>query len=185
MSSSPEQPKYLQIARVLRPHGVRGDVRVQVLSSAPDRLMGLESVLVGPAPESYRSNRDGLKLYPITRVHRDKGDLWLLHFGGIDDRDAADALREMFLFVPLEDALPLQSGEYYIFQLIGLNVISTDGKALGTLAEVFETGANDVMIVKGDAYGDVLLPLIDGLIQNVDLEGRVITVSLLDGLLPD
>jgi 16S rRNA processing protein RimM len=184
-SDLPPPPKYLQIARVLRPHGVRGDLRIQVITSFPDRMNERPNVFIGPAPDSYRATREGLKAFRITRAHRDKGDQWLIHLSGIDDRDAAEAFRTMSVFVPIEDATPLQDGEFYLFQLMGLAVVSTDGKALGTLTQVLETGANDVLVVKGEVYGEVLLPLIDGVIQQVDLPGRTITVHLLDGLLPD
>ncbi|MBX3063600.1 MAG: 16S rRNA processing protein RimM [Anaerolineae bacterium] len=178
-----ETPKYLQIAKVLKPHGIRGDVRVQVLTGYPERMIDLEKVFIGPAPESYRASKQDLSRYQITRAARDKNNQWLIHLKGIDDRDAAEPLRDMYVFVAIEDAVPLEENEYYLFQLVGLQVQTTEGEALGKLTDVMETGANDVFIVKGEAYGEVLIPVIDGVIQNVDLEAQIVTVALPDGLL--
>jgi 16S rRNA processing protein RimM len=185
MPATPDQPPYLQVARVLRPHGIRGDLRVQVITSFPERLLKLKRVFVGPAAESYRAGRQALQAYSVTRAHHDKNDHWLIHLGGVDSREAADKLREMLLFVALEEAVPLEENEYYLYQLIGLEVLTVDGQPLGKLIEVLETGANDVFIVRGETYGEVLLPVIDGAIQSVDLEAGQMVMHLPDGLLPD
>lgn len=186
MTDSAAQPQYLQLARVLKPHGIRGDLRIQVVTSFPERMIHLEKVFVGPAPESYRASRVGLKAYRVTKSHHDKNDQWLIHLRGVDTREAADALRDMHLFVALEDAVPLEADEYYMFQLMGLDVYNAaDKQLLGKLVDVLETGANDVFIVRGELYGEVLLPFIEGAIESVDLAAGKIVMHLPDGLLPD
>jgi 16S rRNA processing protein RimM len=186
MTDSAEQPRYLQLARVLKPHGIRGDLRIQVVTNFPERMIDLEKIYVGPAPESYRASKEGLKAYRVTKSHRDKNDQWLIHLRGIDSREAADTLREMQLFVALEDAVPLQTDEYYLFQLMGLDIYdATDNRLLGKLTDVLETGANDVYVVRGETFGEVLIPALDDTIQQVDLAAGTVVMRLPNGLLPE
>ena len=186
MTDSAEQPRYLQLARVLKPHGIRGDLRIQVVTSFPERIAGLEKIFVGPAPESYRASKEGLKPYRVTKSHRDKNDQWLIHLSGIDSREAADTLREMHLFVALEDAVPLETDEYYLFQLMGLDIYdAADNRLLGKLSDVLETGANDVYVVRGETLGEVLIPALEDTIQEVDLVAGKVVMRLPNGLLAD
>jgi 16S rRNA processing protein RimM len=184
MTESADQPRYLQLARVLKPHGIRGDLRVQIVTNFPERMIDLEQIFVGPAPESYRADRVGLKSYRLTKAHRDKNDQWLVHLRGIDTREAADAFREMYLFVSIEDAVPLEADEYYLFQLMGLEVYNAaDDELLGKLSHILETGANDVFIVRGESRGEVLIPSLEDTIQSVDLAAGKIVMRLPEGLL--
>lgn len=178
---TPAGPQFLILARVLRPHGVRGDVRVQVVTRFPERMISLDVIYVGRDPTDPAS----LRQHHVTRAHHDKDNLWLLHFEGVNDREAADRFRAQYLCVALEDAVPLADDEVYLFQVIGLEVRTTDGMVLGNVADVLETGANDVYIVKGETYGEVLIPAIQGVIQDINVESGLMIVQLPAGLLPD
>jgi 16S rRNA processing protein RimM len=87
--------------------------------------------------------------------------------------------------VSIEDAVPLDEGEVYLYQLIGMTVQTDDGRELGQITEVLETGANDVYIVKSPDYGEVLIPATDETILETNAETRRIVVKLPEGLLPD
>jgi 16S rRNA processing protein RimM len=174
-------PPYLAVARVLRPHGVRGDLRVQALTRFPERMYRLEQVFLGPAPDDYTA----LRPHTVRRVRPEKDEFWLLHLEGIDDRDEAEPLRGQFIFVALADAVPLAEDEVYVFQIMGLEVRTLDDFVLGRVVDVIETGANDVYVIQGEAYGEVLLPAIEGVIVRIDVEGGLMTVNPLPGLLPD
>lgn len=178
-------PQYLMLARILRPHGVRGDVRVQVVTSFPERMTELDTVFIGPAADTPLSSRQPMTGYRVVRAKHDKADNWLLHLDGINDRESAEPLRNLCLFVALADAVPLEENEYYLFQLIGLDVVTDSGQPLGKLVNVLETGANDVLVVHGERYGEVLLPLLDGIITSVDLAAGTMTVTVPAGLLPE
>jgi 16S rRNA processing protein RimM len=121
----------------------------------------------------------------VARARPDKSDYWLMHLEGIDDREAADRLRGRYILVALGDAVPLEPGEVYLFQLIGLDVLTAGGARLGAVAEIIETGANDVLVVRGGPYGEVLLPVIEPVIKKIDLAARTLLVDPLPGLLPD
>jgi 16S rRNA processing protein RimM len=108
----------------------------------------------------------------------------LLRFREAPDRTQAERLRGLMLMVRLEDAVPLAEGEFYLYQVIGLSVHTVDGLELGTITEVLETGANDVYIVNGGPFGEVLIPVTPDTIVETDIPGGRLIVRLPDGLLP-
>jgi 16S rRNA processing protein RimM len=166
------------VGQVLRPHGVRGEVRVKILTGYPERLEQHACFyLARPAsPEAVRR-------YPVEqlRLHQ---DVLLLKLGGCDDRNTADALRGMLVQIPAAEAVPLEEGEYYLFQLVGMQVETEDGEHLGRVTQVLETGANDVYIVQG-SRGEMLLPAIEDVMVELDLESRRMVVRLTPGLLEE
>jgi 16S rRNA processing protein RimM len=105
----------------------------------------------------------------------------ILKLTGCDSRNDAETLRGHWLQVPIEQAIPLEEDEYYLFQLVGLEVRTAEGEVLGELAEVLQTGANDVYVVRGPA-GELLLPDIPQVIQEIDLEAGRMLVQLAPGL---
>jgi 16S rRNA processing protein RimM len=108
----------------------------------------------------------------------------LLKLGGCDDRTAAELLRGMLVQVPAESAAPLESDEFYQFQIIGLAVETDTGQHLGKVVEVLETGANDVYVVRGPS-GEVLLPAVDEVVREVDPASGRMVVHLLPGLVDE
>jgi 16S rRNA processing protein RimM len=162
--------QYLVIGQIVAPRGLRGELKVRVETEDPGRFADLESVYLGPDRARYA--------VAGARVHN---GFALLVLKGVADRDAADALRGLTVYVDQEQALPLGVDEYYQFQLEGLQVRTQDGLELGRLTEVLETGANDVYVVAGSA-GELLLPAIKDVILTIDIAGGTITVRVPDGL---
>ena len=178
--SEPSGPQYLVLARVLRPHGVRGDLSVQILTDFPDRMRDLDVVYLGVDPDKPRR----MTAQHVTWARRAKNDQWFVHLDGVEDRDAADAFRSQYLFVSLADAVPLEEDEVYLFQVIGLEVKTAEGESLGRVTGIIETGANDVYVVQGEAYGEILIPAINGVILKTDPDAGIMLVQLPAGLLP-
>ena len=170
-------PPFLLLGQVLRPHGVRGELRVEVLTAYPERIVPQQRVYLGPDPADVSAAR----LYTIAQARRHQQYL-ILQLAEVGDRNAAELLREQYVMVAFEDAIPLEDDEYYLFQVIGLEVVTTEGEALGRITDVLETGANDVFVVRGPR-GEVLLPVIDECVQCIDFDAGTITVRLLEGLL--
>lgn len=172
------EPHYLLVGRVSRPHGVRGELRVEIVTDYPERLsQHTDFYLARPdSPTTVRRY-----LVEKVRIHR---DVALLKLVGCDDRNAADELRGLLVQIPIEDAVPLEEGEYYLYQLIGVWVETEDGEGLGQVVDVIETGANDVYVVRGPR-GEVLLPAIEDVVLELDLESKRMVVHLLAGLLPE
>lgn len=170
------EPRYLAVGRVQRPHGVRGEVRVEILTGYPERL-GRHAAFYLAHPHSP----EAVRRYHVEqlRLHR---NVLLLKLGGCDDRNAAESLRGMLVQIPIEDAVPLEEGEYYLYQVIGVQVETEDGEPLGRVIEVLDTGANDVYVVWGPR-GEVLLPAIKDVVLELDLDARRLVVRLMPGLL--
>lgn len=150
---------------------MRGEVRVELHTDDANRFRELASVHIGD-PSAKPTGIRG------AREHQ---GIVLLTFEGIDDRDAAETLRNQWLYIPVEDAAPLAEGEYFLYQLEGLAVHDTEGRALGKLVEVMETGANNVFVVRGP-LGDILLPDIPDVVSDIDFDAGRMTVQLLPGL---
>lgn len=173
----PEKPQYLVVGEVLRPHGVRGEVRMRVLTENREQLLDLDYVYLADSAEDRSRVRLDVK---NTRFNKSYA---LLSLVGYNNRNDAERLRSKLVMIDSEQAAPLEGDQYYLFQLIGLQVVSDD-KTIGHVKEVLQTGANDVYIVDSPAHGELLLPAHDETIVRIDFEARVITMSLPDGLIP-
>lgn len=178
-STPSEPPPFLLLGRVLRPHGVRGELRIEVLTDYPERIVPDREVFLGRTPDDPASTT----AYRVLKARTHQQYL-ILQLEGVPDRNAADLLRERFVMVPIEDAVPLEEGEFYLYQAIGLAVYTVEGEHLGEVTDVLETGANDVYVVQGPR-GEILLPSIDECVIEIDIENRKMTVRLMDGLLGD
>jgi 16S rRNA processing protein RimM len=165
------EPRYLSIARIVRPWGVRGEMKLEVLTSFPNKLERLTRVYVGPDATPHE----------VARFRWHSGQLHL-RLSDVRDANAAEALRDQLVQIPAEEAVPLGPGEYYEHQLIGLNVVTTDSEPLGQVVEVMATGANDVYVLQGPR-GEILLPARVEVVRQIDLKAGTMTVSLLPGLL--
>lgn len=174
------KPNYLTLGEILRPHGLRGEMRMRILTDYPERLTkGLETVYVGESPEQIDATPFTLE---SARFHK---DYLLITLKGVNDRNEADAFRGKMVMVDIDHAVPLEDGEFYLYQLIGLTVRTTEGQELGEIHQVIETGANDVYVVKSRNYGEILIPSHDETLISIDFEANIITMLLPEGLLPD
>ncbi len=169
----PQSPKYLIIGRVLKPWGVHGEMKIAILTEFPERFASLRQVLLGEDAKSF--SVDSARLLG-------GGTAALLKFKGIDSPEDAEPLRDLLVQVPVEDAVKLPKGKLYLYQLIGLRVTTTDGQALGEIAEVLDTGANDVYVVK-DGAREILIPAIEDVVKEIDLERGEVVVQLMEGLI--
>lgn len=179
MPDSPrEHPEYLVLGRVLRPHGIKGELRVGTMTDYPERVAELDSVFLSRDIEG----RDA-KAFPIesVRLHQ---DYILVKFSNIPDRNAADRLRDLYMLIDLENAVPLDDDEVYLYELIGLTVQLEDGTRIGTLEDIMETGANDVYVVKSETHGTILIPAHDETVVEVDPDAGHIIVAPPPGTLP-
>ena len=168
------EPAYLAIGFLRRPHGVRGEMLMDVLTDFPERIQPKVQVYVG---EEHRP----MKI--ASRRETSKG--MLISFEGIRVREEVGAFRNQYLYVLAADRPPLPEGEYYHHQLVGLRVLEENGAELGVLESVLETGANDVYIVRSAAGKEILLPAIPSVVKSVHLESGEMRVHLLPGLLDE
>ena len=166
----------ISVGRIFGAHGIRGEVKVESLTDFPERFREGE-VLILVTPEGAARE----VTIRSSRIHR--GAVLIL-IDESPDRNAAEALRGGFFKIREKDLMRLPAGEFYHFQLVGLEVRTEDGDAIGTIEEVMPTGARPVLVVRKDGR-EVLLPHIDDVVRAVDLKGGTMTVRLLEGLIPE
>jgi 16S rRNA processing protein RimM len=166
------EPVYLAAGLLRRPHGVRGEIMLEIRLEHPEQFQPGAVYYVG---ENHT---------PITiRTSRPHQKGVLISFEDIHDRDEIGKFRNVHLFAATADLPALPEGEYYDYQLIGLDIIEKEtGKALGKLKEIIKTGANDVYLVKPKSGKELLLPAIPDVILDIDLAQSQMSVFLLDGL---
>ena len=180
MAKKSNKPNYLILGKIVRPHGIRGELRMKIMTDYPERLVNeLKTVYIGTNP-----NQSDAEAYTIksARFHK---DFMLLTLDDIADRNEAERFRNQLVMIDIEHAVPLEDGEVYLYELIGLTVKTDDGKTLGTIKDVIETGANDVYVIRSREYGELLIPIHDETLLKIDTEAEIVTVKLPDGLLPD
>lgn len=171
-SFNPGEPVFLAVGRLGKPHGIKGEIQMVVLTDFPERLKVGLKVYLG---EDHQPNK-------IVSVRRNNQRL-LIRFAGMKDRSQVEQLRTLPVFVRTEDIPPLAAGELYLHQILGFSVEDSALGVLGFLAEVLETGANDVYIIRPDAGKDILIPAIPEVILEIDLMHRLIRVELPEGLI--
>lgn len=155
---------------MLKPWGFRGELKIQILTDFPDRFASLRVVFLG----------EDAKRFSVESARLHSGAA-LLKLQGVDSPEDASKLREQVVQVPIKEAVPLPEGKYYLYQLIGLNVKTTEGRNLGKIEDVLDTGANDVYVVN-DGQREVLIPAIEPVVKHVDLDRGEMLVQLLEGL---
>jgi len=170
----PPRPTLVVVGRVIRPHGVRGELRVQPDTDFPQRLRTLPQAVLVTAERSTPVRVEAV---------RPAGEAVLVKVAGIDSAEAAAAWRGAYLAVPPELAAPLPAGRHYVFDVLGLTVETEDGRVLGTVDEVLRTPAHDVYVVRGAR--EVLLPAISSVVLQVDPAGGRMVVRPLPGMLED
>jgi 16S rRNA processing protein RimM len=171
-------PDRLVVGRVLRPHGVRGELSVEVLSDAPERF--------APAAELGVGDPDGakpLRTAVVAASRRHQGRL-LLSLEGVEDRDAADRLRGAWLSIPAASARPLDPDEFWPHQLVGLAVVDRQGRERGRVADVVPGAAHDLLSVELPGGASALVPVVAALVT-VELDAGRVLVDAVPGLLDE
>ena len=163
----------LQVGVITSTHGIRGEVKVFPTTDDVSRFKKLKNVILDNGKEHRDLEIESVKFFK---------NMVILKFKGIDNINDVEKYKKAPLFVTRENAVPLEEDEYFIADLIGLKVVSDEGEDLGIIADVLQTGANDVYIIKKDNVEDLRVPAIHECIKNVDIEGGTMQVHLLAGL---
>lgn len=164
----------LQVGIITSTHGVRGEVKVYPTTDDPRRFRRLKEVVLDTGKEKMNLEIEGVKFFK---------QFVILKFKGLDNINDIEKYRQKSLYVTRKNAVRLQRDEYFIADLIGLKVQDEDGKELGTVKDVIETGANDVYEVEMADGKSLLLPAIKQCILNVDVENGTMQVHVLEGLI--
>ena len=169
MGKEPAPPEFLIVGYILAPWGIRGEVKVEVVTDFPERFAPQKVVYLNTRPleiESCRPHKQHLVVKLAT----------------IDSVEDAEKLRGQDLTIPRSELYPLPEGQYYTFQLIGLKVVTTEGETLGRITDIMATASNDVYIVEGKR-GEILIPAIEDVVKSIDLNKGKIVIEVIEGLL--
>jgi len=180
---TPSPDDLLLMGRIGRPHGVRGEMKVTPDTDEPSRFELVNRLFLGASPEMARERRvDGVRFqYPKGRT------VILLSLDAVDDLDAAEALRGNNLYASSTDLPPLEDGEAYLHDLIGLVAYFVDdsgesvGDPIGTVHDLLD-GAQLLFAIRREGKPDVLVPDVEAIVAAVDLEGKRLLLHPLEGL---
>ena len=165
--------QFLQVGVISSTHGIRGEVKVFPTTDDPMRFKKLKKVLLDTGRERVELEVQSVRFFKQFAI---------VKFKGIDNINDIEKYKGKGIFVPREDAVPLDEDEYYIADLIGMEVFTEDGH-FGVVRDVMETGANEVYIVESDEHGEVLIPAIRQCVLDVNVEEKKMKIRLMDGLI--
>jgi 16S rRNA processing protein RimM len=175
----------LTVGRVVKAHGIGGEVVVEIRTDDPAARFAPGNTL-----RAKRSRGDGEEASYVVADAREHGARLLVRLAGVDDRDAADALRGSLFVVDSDDLPPIDEPDtYYDHQLEGLHVRTTTGQDVGAVAEVLHTAAGELLAVRrattdaGGESGEVLVPFVSAIVTSVSLDDRMIEIDPPEGLL--
>lgn len=164
----------LEIGQIVNTFGIKGFVKVTPFVDDISRFDDLKKV--------YIKKQKILKELEVEEVKYHK-NMVLIKFKGIGKVEDAETLKNSYIEVDRENAIDLEEGTYFIVDLIGLQVITDEGDSLGKLDDIFNTGSNDIYVVKDELGKQILLPAISEVIKEINLEENKIIVHLLEGLI--
>ena len=164
------------IGRVVKPHGVRGKMKVEYFGEDLHRFFSYRKIFI-------EDEKSGLESYEILEVIPQPPRL-ILRLKGIEKIEEIEPLIGKKILIEKETLPELEEGEYYWIDLVGIEVETREGKKIGKVREIFSTGAHDVYVVEGKR-GEIFLPAIEDVIQSIDLRKRVMKVVRMEGLWED
>ena len=171
-----DETEWATIGQVVAPFGLRGELKVYLLTDVPNRFAQLETIYLGPDHTPCR----------IVGVRPFKGEMILLRLQGVEDPTAADTMRRVALQIPLSQLAKLPPDSYYHHEILGLQVITLKGQMVGKIVDIIETGGNDVYVIRGgDGGKDILIPAIKDVVKQVDLIRQMMYIDPIQGLLDD
>lgn len=164
----------ITIGKVLKPWGVRGELKIEPLTDHLGRFRSLTRVVL--------TMPDGQEQECAVRSVRYQGETPFLLLRGYDSPEQTAALTGALVRIPEEEAVPLPEGRYYWFELLGMEVFSEAGERLGTIVDIFETGSNDVYVLKHECR-EVYLPATAEVVREIDREHKRMVIRLMEGLM--
>lgn len=171
-SSSKDEPVFVILGKFRRPHGIRGEIRMSVFTDQPALMESGQTIYVGDRYQPFQIKNT-----------RWAGDDLLVSLKELPDRTAVEIFRNVMVYMKGEDVPELPEGDYYIHQLVGLEVVTDQDQKLGRIKEILLTGANDVYLVETGSGKDLLLPAIDQVVLEINHAEGFVLVHIIPGLL--
>jgi len=161
------------VGKVLKPQGIDGSVKVEIITSFPEHFLDLKQVFI------LKENTK--QAYSIEHV-RLSNRFVFIKFAGVNSIEQAEALRNQYLYIEEKDLTPLGEDEYYVHDLLGLKVFDEQGNYHGIISDVWSYTANDVYVVKTETGAELLLPAIKSVIKKIDRKAGKMIIHLMEGL---
>jgi 16S rRNA processing protein RimM len=164
------------IGKVLRPQGIKGEVKVIPVSPRPERFEKLKKVFL---------KQDNIQTYTIEKVRLagESSRFVYIKFKEITTRTAAESLRDAEILIEQGDLIQLQENEYFIHDLIGCRVVSEQGAYIGEIVDVWQLSSNDIYVLQAESGKEILIPAIRDVVKKVIPEAKQVIIHLLEGLL--
>lgn len=179
--AGPANALLIRIGRIIGVHGLRGGLRFRPDNPDSDSIENLERIFVAVG-SNVSDLEDPPSEYRVVDVASVGHGAIRLMLDGIGDATQAEALKGKTVFADQRDLPTPEEHEFYHYEAIGCEVMLTDGRRIGTIAEVFATGANDVFVVRGEG-GEVLVPVIADVVKEIDVANRRVVIEAVPGLL--
>jgi len=166
---------YLIVGKIVNTHALQGEVKIMSSSDfKEDRFKKGNSLYI-----DFNGDQIEVKI-ASHRIHKGAD---LIKFSGLNSINDVEKYKGCDILVDYEDLGELEENEFYYYEIIGCQVDTVDGETIGTVKEIIETGANDVWVIERKGSKDALIPYIEEVVKSVDVENKLITVQLLEGLL--
>ncbi|MCM2674761.1 ribosome maturation factor RimM [Alkalicoccobacillus plakortidis] len=167
--------EWYKVGQLVNTHGVRGEVRILSTTDFVEKRFAKGSTLA-------IRQENGTYLNLTVKTHRSHKQFELLTFEGYENINDVEPFKGQTLYVSADQQEELEIGEYYYHEIIGCTVISEEGLKIGRVIEILSPGANDVWVVKREGQKDLLVPYIESVVREVDINNKTITIHLLEGL---
>lgn len=167
--------KMFTIGKIINTHGIKGEVKVKQITDFEERFsIGATVFLITHDDQQLELMIDGC---------RTQQDLLLIHFTGYDTIDAVQDFKGTLLKIKSAQLTELNEHEFYYYEIIGCTVYTMDEEEIGKVDSIFSPGANDVWVVKGSNQKEILIPYIEDVVKEVDIENKRIVIEPIEGLL--
>ena len=165
--------EYFEIGQIVNTSGLKGILKIKPFTDDIKKFSNLKTI--------YIKTKSGLTEFKIEQVRYVK-NMVMLKLAGIDTVEEAEKYRNLYIKILRDQEEELEEGSYYVVDILGCKVNTDANQELGKIVDVFQTGSNDVYVVKDEQGKQILLPAIKDVIKNVDIKNKIITVHLLEGL---
>jgi 16S rRNA processing protein RimM len=162
------------IGYIIKPQGIRGEVKIDPVTPDPNRFNRLEKIFL-----QIQNNKQAFSIEKVRIADR----FVYIKFSGINSRDEAELLRNSEVLIEGKDLIQPEKDEYYVHDLIGCQVFSEDKEEIGVLSDVVQMSSNDIYVVRSKDNAEVLIPAIKDVIKSVDIQEKEIIIHILEGLL--
>lgn len=168
-----EKLTHFKVGQIVNTQGLKGEVRVYPFTDDMYRFDDLNSFYLGKDLET---------VWNVERV-RYKGNMVIMKIKNIDTVEMAEKLKNKFMYVSREESKDLEEGEFFIADMIGIDVLTVEGKHVGTLKEVLQYAANDVYVIKGEDDKEILIPAVMKFVPTIDIQERKMIIDPIAGML--